>query len=70
MVMGKADDAPAARVSVLGPSTPTASAESLPSAAAPKSKAGVWAAIAAVVLLALGGGGYYAMATRGPIRRW
>lgn len=66
MVMGKADDAPAARVSVLGPSTPTASAESLPLAAPPKSKAGLWAAIAAVVLLALGGGGYYAMATRGP----
>jgi serine/threonine protein kinase len=66
MVMGKADDAPAARVSVLGPSTPTASAESLPPAAPPKSKAGLWAAIAAVVLLALGGGGYYAMATRGP----
>ncbi|WP_439614420.1 serine/threonine protein kinase, partial [Reyranella sp.] len=66
MVMGKADDAPAARVSVLGPSTPTASAGSLPPAAPPKSKAGLWAAIAAVVLLALGGGGYYAMATRGP----
>jgi serine/threonine protein kinase len=66
MVMGKPDAAPAARVSVLGPSTPTASAESVPPAAVPRSKAGLWAAIAAVVLLALGGGGYYAMATRGP----
>ncbi len=64
MVMGKADDAPAARVSVLGPATPTVSAEALPPPR--KSKAGVWTAVVVVLLLALGGGGYYAMATRGP----
>ena len=63
MVMGKGDDAPAARVSVLGPAavSPTA-----PPAPAPKSRTGMWAGIAALVLLAVGGGGYYAMATRGP----
>ncbi len=64
MVMGKADEAPAARVSVLGPATAMASTTVPPPA--PKSRAGLWAAIAAVVLLAMGGGGYYAMATRGP----
>ncbi|WP_289298512.1 protein kinase [uncultured Reyranella sp.] len=66
MVMARPEDAAAARVSVLGPATPTVSADALPSAAAPRSKAGLWVGIAAVVLLALGGGGYYAMATRGP----
>ena len=64
MVMGKADEAPAVRVSVLGPATAMASSAAPPPA--PKSRAGLWAAIAAVVLLAMGGGGYYAMATRGP----
>ena len=63
MVMGKAEEAPAERVSVLGPAT-TASITAPPPT--PKSRAGLWAGIAAVVLLALGGGGYYAMATRGP----
>jgi hypothetical protein len=65
MVMGKADDPPAGRVSVLGPATPPVAADApLPPPA--KSKAGLWAGIAVVLLLALGGGGYYAMATRGP----
>lgn len=63
MVMGKAEDAPAERRSVLGPAT-TSSPLSPPPAA--KSRAGLWAGLAAVVLLAGGGGGYYAMATRGP----
>ena len=67
MVMGKADDPPAGRVSVLGPSTPPVAAEtSLSPPPRAKSKAGLWAGIAVVLLLALGGGGYYAMATRGP----
>jgi serine/threonine protein kinase len=63
MVMGKTEEAPAARKSVLGPAT-TASTMAPPPAQ--KSRAGLWAGIAAVVLLAMGGGGYYAMATRGP----
>lgn len=63
MVMGKAEEAPLKRVSVLAPATTEANTAPPP---APKSRAGLWAAIAAVVLLAIGGGGYYAMATRGP----
>ena len=63
MVMGKADEAPAVRVSVLGPAA-TASTMAPPPAA--KSRTGLWGGLAAVVLLAMGGGGYYAMATRGP----
>ena len=63
MVMGKGDAAPAARVSVLGPATVSPTAPPPP---APKSRTGMWAGIAALVLLAVGGGGYYAMATRGP----
>ncbi|MFN4017844.1 MAG: serine/threonine protein kinase [Reyranella sp.] len=64
MVMGKAEEAPAERKSVLGPATTAGP----PVASRPpaKSRAGLWAGIAAVVLLAVGGGGYYAMATRGP----
>ncbi|MBU8875093.1 protein kinase [Reyranella sp. MMS21-HV4-11] len=65
MVMGKADDPPAGRVSVLGPATPPVAADA-PLPPPTKSKAGLWAGIAVVLLLALGGGGYYAMATRGP----
>ena len=63
MVMGKRDAAPAARVSVLGPATVSPTAPPPPAA---KSRTGMWAGIAALVLLAVGGGGYYAMATRGP----
>jgi serine/threonine protein kinase len=66
MVMGKHEDPALARVSVLGPATPTVSADAAPAGPPPKSKAGLWAGLAVVVLLALGGGGYYAMATRGP----
>ena len=65
MVMGKAEEVPAGRKSVLGPATTTASTTPA-SPPAPKSRVGLWAGIAAVVLLAGGGGGYYAMATRGP----
>ena len=63
MVMGKSDETPAGRVSVLGPAT---MAPSMSTQSAPKSKTGLWVGIAVVVLLAIGGGGYYAMATRGP----
>jgi serine/threonine protein kinase len=63
MVMGKAEEAPAGRKSVLGPAA-TASTLAPPPVA--KSRAGLWAGIAAIVLIAVGGGGYYAMATRGP----
>lgn len=63
MVMGKAEEGPPERRSVLGPAT-TSSTLSPPPAA--KSRAGLWVGIAAVALLAVGGGGYYAMATRGP----
>lgn len=63
MVMGKAEDGPAERRSVLGPATTSLPLSPPPAA---KSRAGLWAGLAAVVLLAGGGGGYYAMATRGP----
>ena len=33
---------------------------------APKSRTGLWIALAVVVVAALGGGGYYATAMRGP----
>ena len=65
MVMGKGDETPAGRVSVLGPATTAPSSLSAPPPAS-KSKTGMWAGIAVVLLLAIGGGGYYAMATRGP----
>ena len=61
VVMGRGDDAAPGRVSVLG-----AAATSAPPSEAGKKRTGLWLAIAAVVLLALGGGGYYSMATRGP----
>lgn len=65
VVMGKDTAAPATRVSVLG--APTVAAPSSHGASGePKKKTGLWVALAAVLVLALGGGGYYAMATRGP----
>lgn len=60
VVMGRGDDAPTGRVSVLDHATPSAPPP------AGKKRSGLWVAIAAVVLLVLGGGGYYAMAPRGP----
>lgn len=75
MIMGRTDEtvapgrAPATAIGgTVAPSTsgpaPALAAEA-PASAAPK-RTGLWVAVAAVVLLALGGGGYYAMATRGP----
>lgn len=65
VVMGKDTAGPTARVSVLG--APTVAAPSPGrSLGEPKKKTGLWVALAAALLLALGGGGYYAMATRGP----
>ncbi|TAJ82700.1 protein kinase [Reyranella sp.] len=65
VVMGKDTSTPATRVSVLG--APTVAAPSPHGASGePKKKTGLWVALAAVLVLALGGGGYYAMATRGP----
>lgn len=65
VVMGKDTAAPAARASVLGSATVMAPSPDT-SPESPKKKTGLWVALAAVLLLALGGGGYYAMATRGP----
>ena len=65
VVMGKDTVAPATRVSVLGaPTVAEPSPDRRPEE--PKKKTGLWVALAAVLVLALGGGGYYAMATRGP----
>ena len=70
VVMGKESAAPTtvARVSVLGAPTVVGAPPTASSTASeePKKKTGLWIAIAAVVALALGGGGYYAMAPRGP----
>jgi hypothetical protein len=61
MMMAKTPPSTAGRHSVL---TPTPDAAS--SGAAPKSRTGLWIALAVVLVAALGGGGYYATAMRGP----
>jgi len=66
VVMGKAEEAVAGRVSVLGSPTSSAATPAPETVPAPKKRTGLWLAVAAVVLLALGGGGYLAMAPRGP----
>lgn len=61
VMMGKAEAPATSRVSVLPPATP---ANSEPGG--PKGRMGLWIALGAVLLAALGGGGYYATAMRGP----
>lgn len=67
VMMGRGDDVAKRRVSVLGPAAaePLVSAGDAPLPKA-KSRMGLWIGLAAVLVLALGGGGYYATASRGP----
>ena len=60
VMMGKAEAPVVARHSVLTPDVPAAAATR------PKSRTGLWLALAVVLVAALGGGGYYATAMRGP----
>ncbi len=60
VMMGKAEAPVVARQSVLTPEVAPAAA------AAPKSRMGLWIALGVVLIAALGGGGYYATAMRGP----
>jgi serine/threonine protein kinase len=66
VVMGRADEVPSGRVPVLGPQTTVLSTAAAPTAPEAKRKTGLWIALAAILLLAIGGGGYYATASRGP----
>jgi serine/threonine protein kinase len=61
VMMGKAEVPAGGRVSVLSPAT-----AGIPEAVAPKRRTGLWIALAIVLVAALGGGGYYATAMRGP----
>jgi hypothetical protein len=62
VMMTKAAETPATgRHSVLTP-TP----DVLPAGSAPKSRTGLWIALAVALIAVLGGGGYYATAMRGP----
>src|SRR5688572_2353169 len=58
MMMAKAPPPAAGRHSVLTPTPDVVSS--------PKSRTGLWVALAVVLVAALGGGGYYATAMRGP----
>ena len=60
VMMGKAEAPVVARQSVLTPEVAPAAA------AAPKSRMGLWIALGVVLIAALGGGGSYATAMRGP----
>ncbi|TAJ39637.1 MAG: hypothetical protein EPO55_11565 [Reyranella sp.] len=62
MMMAKTPPPVPGRQSVLTPTSGEASA----GGPAPKSRTGLWIALAVVLVAALGGGGYYATAMRGP----
>ena len=61
VMMSKAETPATGRHSVLTP-TPDA----IPAGSPPKSRTGLWIALAVAVIAVLGGGGYYATAMRGP----
>ncbi len=63
MMMAKAPPPVAGRQSVL---TPDATPSTFMAGPMPKSRTGLWIALAVVLVAALGGGGYYATAMRGP----
>ena len=65
MMMTKAPPPVPGRHSVLTP-TPDAAPSTSLGGPAPKSRTGLWIALAVVLVAALGGGGYYATAMRGP----
>ena len=70
MMMAKAPPPVPGRHSVLTPTPDAAAPATSPSTSvqgpAAKSRAGLWVALAVVLVAALGGGGYYATAMRGP----
>lgn len=61
VMMDKPEASARGRVSVLSPAT-----AGMAEAGAPRSRIGLWIALAVVLVAALGGGGYYATAMRGP----
>ncbi|MDP1838123.1 MAG: protein kinase [Reyranella sp.] len=65
MMMAKAPPPVPGRHSVLTP-TPDETPPTSMGGPAPKSRTGLWIALAVVLVAALGGGGYYATAMRGP----
>ena len=63
MMMAKPEATVVVRQSVLNPEVPVAATAT---AAAPKSRTGLWIALAVALVAVVGGGGYYATAMRGP----
>jgi len=66
MMMTKAPPPAPGRQSVLTPTPDEAAPSTSMGGPAPKSRTGLWVALAVVLVAALGGGGYYATAMRGP----